>query len=120
MVNDLPDPCVCQMMPLRSRGLAFEQSLDRELDGAELLVTADDLDRLALVVGREERERADQVEQVVAVEHAGHEPLLVVRAAGTVVQVIDRFAVRVGPAVEILFGLRRDRAELRLLPAGRR
>ena len=82
MVSDLPEPCVCQMMPLRSRGrLAFQQTLHGQLDGAELLIAPDDLDRLAFVVGGEEREGADEVEQVVAVEHPGHEPLLVVGAA---------------------------------------
>jgi hypothetical protein len=45
------------------------------------LVAADDLDRLALVIRREQREGLNQVEQVVPVEHAGDETLLVVGAA---------------------------------------
>ena len=39
--------------------LALEQSLHGQLHRAELLVAADDLDGLALVVRREEREGAD-------------------------------------------------------------
>ena len=71
-----------------ARGLAFQQSLHGQLDGAELLVAADDLDGLALVVGGEQREGADEVEQVVAVEHPGHEALLVVGAAAAVLQIV--------------------------------
>ena len=98
--------------------LAFQQSLDGQLDGAELLVASDDLDGLALVVGRKEREGADEVEQVVAVEHPGHESLLVVGAAAAVVQIIHRSGIRVGPAVEIFLAVGGDGAELGLLPAG--
>ena len=60
---------------------AFEQSLHRQLHRADLLVAADHLDRLALVIRREQREGPNQVEQVVPVEHAGDETLLVVGAA---------------------------------------
>ena len=91
MVSDLPEPWVCQMMPLRSRGfLPFQQALHRQLDGAELLVAAHDLDGLAFVVGGKQREGADEVEQVVAVEHPGDEALLVVGAAGAVFQIVHR------------------------------
>ena len=98
--------------------LAFQQALHGQLDGAELLVTSDDLDDLALVVGGEQREGADDVEQVVAVEHPGHEALLVVRAAAAVLQIVHRTRKRVRPAIEMLFVVRGDGAELRLLPAG--
>ena len=67
---------------------AFEQLLHRQLHRAELLVAADDLDRLALVIRREQREGRNQVEKVVPVEHAGHETLLVIWAAGAVVQFV--------------------------------
>ena len=60
---------------------AFEQPLHRQLHRAELLIAADDLDYLALVIRRKQREGPNQVEQVVPVEHAGHETLLVVGAA---------------------------------------
>ena len=60
---------------------AFDQPLHRQLHRAELLVAADDLDRLALVIRREQREGPNQVEQVVPVKHAGDETLLVVGAA---------------------------------------
>ena len=41
MVRDFPEPCVCQMMPLRSRGvLPFQQPLHGELDSAELAGSA--------------------------------------------------------------------------------
>ena len=78
--------------------LAFEEALHRQLDGAELLVAAHDLDGLALVVRREEREGADQVQQVVAVEHPGHQALLVIGAAAAVVQSRPPFADRDRPS----------------------
>ena len=102
-----------------ARGLAFEQALHRELHGAELLVTPDDLDDLALVVGGEQREGADDVEQIVAVEHAGDQALLVVRAAAAVIQIIQGTRERVRPAIEMLFVMGGDGAEFRFLPAGR-
>ncbi len=90
MVRDLPEPCVCQMMPLRSRGvLSFQQALHRQLHGAELLVASDDLDDLAFVVGREQGESADDVEQVVPVQHPGDKALLVVWAAAAVLQIVQ-------------------------------
>ena len=98
--------------------LALQQTLHRQLHGAELLVAPDDLDDLALVVGREQGEGADDVEQVVAVQHPGHEALLVVGAAAAVLQIVHRTRKRVGPAVEVLFAVGGDGAELRLLPAG--
>ena len=61
--------------------LALQQALHRQLDGAELLVAPHDLDGLALVVGRKEREGADEVQQIVAVEHPGHQALLIIGAA---------------------------------------
>ena len=75
-----------------ARGFAFQQALHCELYGAELLIAPDDLDRLALVVRREQREGANDVEQVVAVQHARHEALLVVWAAAAVFQIIQRCA----------------------------
>ena len=98
--------------------LAFQEALHRQLDGAELLVAPHDLDRLALVVGGEQGEGADDVEQVVPVEHPGDEALLVVGAAAAVVQIVHRTGIRVRPAVEVLFAVGGDGAELGLLPAG--
>lgn len=107
------------MMPLRSRGVLPSQALYCQLDGAELLVASDDLDDLAFVVGGEQGEGADDVEQVVPVQHSGDEALLIVWAAAAVLQIVHRSWERVGPAVEVLFVVRGDRAELGLLPASR-
>ena len=98
--------------------LACQQALHGQLDGAELLVAAHDLDRLALVVGRKEGEGADQVEQIVAVEHAGHQALLIVGAALAVFQIVHRAGIGIGPAVEIFLAVGGDGAELGLLAAG--
>ena len=98
--------------------LSFQQALDRQLDGPELLVTSNDLDGLALVVGRKEREGADQVQQIVPVEHPGHQSLLVIGAALAVLQVVHRTGIGIGPAVEVLLAVRGDSAELGLLAAG--
>ena len=81
--------------------LAFQQALHRQLHRAELLVAAHDLDRLAFVVGGKQGEGADQIEQVVAVEHAGHQALLVVGTAGAVFQIVHGAGIGVGPAVKI-------------------
>ena len=119
MVRDLPEPCVCQMMPLRSRGLfPSKQAFHGQFYGAKLLIAPNDLDRLALVVGGEQREGADEVEQIVAVQHPGHETLLVVGAAAAVFQVVQRARKRVRPAVEVLFVVGGDSAEFGFLPAG--
>ena len=49
MVSDLPEPWVCQMMPLRSRRFwPVKQAPDGQLDRPVLLVARHDLDRLAL------------------------------------------------------------------------
>ena len=98
--------------------LAFEEALHRQLDGAELLVAPHDLDRLALVVRRKEGEGADQVQEVVAVEHPGDEALLVVGAAAAVGDLVHRPGIGIGPAVEVLLAVGRDGAELGLVPAG--
>lgn len=52
-------------------------------------------------------------------EHSGHEPLLIVGAAAPVLKIVQRARKRVGPAVKMLLIVRRDRAELGFLPAGR-
>ena len=58
-------------------------------------------------------------EQVVPVEHTGDEALLVVRAAAPCSRSSTVRGIRVGPTVEVLLAVRSDRAELRLLAAGR-
>src|ERR1700730_10806976 len=85
---------------------SFKQALYCQLDGAELLVASDDLDDLAFVVGREQGEGADDVEQVVAIQHPGHEALLVVWAAAAVLQIVHRTWKRVCPPEEKLFIVR--------------
>src|SRR5207249_6601336 len=95
-----------------------QEAFHGQFHGAELLVAPDDFDGLALVVGGEQCEGADDVEQVVAVKHPGHEALLVVGAAAGVLQVIQRTRKRVGPAVEILLAVGGDGAEFRFLPTG--
>ena len=70
--------------------LACQKAFDRQFDGAELLVAAHDLDGLTLIVGRKEGEGADEVQQVVAVEHSGNQALLIVGAAAAVVQISPR------------------------------
>ncbi len=97
--------------------LAIEQPLHCQLDGAELLVTAHDLDGLALVIGGEEREGTDEVQQVCLVEHAGHQALLVVGPALSVLQLVNGAGIRVCPAVEVFFRVCGDGAELGLVPA---
>ena len=97
---------------------AFQQALDRQLDRAELLVAAHDLDGLAFVVGGKEGEGADQIEQVVAVEHAGHQALLVVGTAGAVIQILHGAGIGVGPAEKEPLAVGGDGAELGLLAAG--
>ena len=98
--------------------LASQQTLHREFDGAELLVAPHDLDGLALVVGRKEREGADEVQQIVAVEHPGNQALLIVGAAAAVREVVHRAGIGIGPAVEVFLAMGGDGAELGLVAAG--
>src|SRR5947209_8398409 len=102
----------------RTRRRALAQALYRKLYGAELLIATHDLDQFALVRLRENRERADDVEQVLPIQHAGHQSLLVVRATVTMSQILHRTWPWVGPAVEMLFDMRSDGAELSLIAAG--
>ena len=98
--------------------LAFQQALHGQLHGAELLIAPHNLDDLAFVVGGKQREGADDVQQVIAVEHPGNEALLIVGAAAAVFQIIQRPWKRVCPAIEVFFAVGGDGAELRFLPAG--
>src|SRR5438094_290790 len=50
---------------------ALKQSFDRELHRPELLIPPDDLDGLAFVIRGEQGERADEVEEVVLIQHPG-------------------------------------------------
>ena len=120
MVKDLPDPWVCQMMPLRwRRTLAFQQTLHRQLHCPELLVTPHHLDGLALVVDRKQREGANQVEQIAGIQHPRHQTLLIVWASRPMLQIVHRPGIGVGPAVEMLLTVGGDGAEFGLLPTGR-
>ena len=70
MVNDLPEPCVCQMMPLRWRGVwPVSRRCTPNLTGSKLLVTADYFYHLSFVIGGKEGESADDVQQILLVEH---------------------------------------------------
>jgi len=64
-----------------------QQPLHGFLDGAELLIAPNDLDGFALVVDREEREVADNLQQVHWVEHSSHQPLLIVGGTAAMLQV---------------------------------
>ena len=97
---------------------AFQQALYPQLHSAKLLLAAHDLDRLAFVVGRKQGEGADQIEQVVAVEHAGHQTLLVVGTAGAVFQILHSAGIGIGPAEKQPLAVGGDGAELGLLTAG--
>jgi len=101
-----------------ARVLPRQQTLHRQLDGAELLVAPHDLDGLALVVGRKQGERADEIQQIVAVEHPCDQALLIVGAAPTVGQIVHCAGIGIGPAVKVFLTIGRDRAELGLLAAG--
>src|ERR1700687_1072623 len=97
--------------------LSFQKAFHSQFHGAELLVAPDNFDGLALLAGGEQCESADEVEDVVAVKHAGHEALLVVGAAAAVLQVIAGPRGGGGPTIEILVAVGCDGAELGLLPA---
>ena len=98
--------------------LALKQTLHCQLHRAELLVAGHHLDHLALGVGAEDRERADEIQKVVPIQHPGHEALLVIRTAISMVQIVQRARIRIRPPVEMFFVVRGERAELRLLAAG--
>jgi len=97
--------------------LSFDQALDRQLHGTELLISPYYLDDFALLVSGEQREGTDDVEQVVPVQHPRHEALLIVRAAATVFEIIQRARKRVRPAIKVLLAVGCDRAELCFLTA---
>ena len=109
-------------MPDNAAALAgvgtFQQALHPQFHRPELLVAAHDLDGLTLVVGGKEGKGADQIEQVVAVEHASDQALLVVGRTGTVVQVLHCARVRIGPTEKKPFAVGGDGTEFGLLPAG--
>jgi hypothetical protein len=71
-----------------ARSSTLQEALDRELYRPELLIAADDLDDLSLVVGAEQREGADDVEEIVPIQHAGHKALLVVGTAGAMLKIV--------------------------------
>ena len=98
--------------------LPFQQTLDRELYCTELLVAPYDLDGLTPVVGREQGKSADDVQQVVAIQHPGDQSLLIVGTACSVFQFVQRERIGISPAVEVFFAMSSDGAELRLLAAG--
>ena len=97
---------------------ARQQTADGFLDRTKLLVAADDFDQLAFVVGLEQRKRPYQAKQVILVQHTGHQALLVIGAAGAVLQIVQAFGVGIGPAVEVALCVRCDGSKLRLLAAG--
>ena len=53
------------------------------------------------------------------VEHPGHQALLIIGAARTVLEIVNCARIRVGPAIKVFLDVSRDRAEFRLLAAGR-
>jgi hypothetical protein len=101
MVSDLPEPCVCQMMPLRSRGLfPSSRRLTASFGTAD---SAHDLDCFALIV-RENSVKVRMSQAGCAVQHPGDQALII--RAHFRVQIIQSSGIWVSPAVEVfLYGL---------------
>ena len=94
--------------------LTFQQALDCQFYGAELLVAAYDLDGLAFVIGGEQGKGTDEVQQVVAVQHPGDQSLLIVGGTSSVLQFVHCAGIGVSPAVEVFLAVSCDGAELGL------
>ncbi len=97
---------------------SFQKALDRQLDCAELLVASHYLNSLAPIIRREQCEGADKVKQVIAIQHPRHQPLLIVGAAGAMLQIIYRARIGIRPSVEVLLAVSGDGAELSFIAAG--
>ena len=119
MVSDLPEPWVVPDDAAALAGIgSFQQAPHPQLNGPKLLVTRHDLDGLALVVGGKKGKGANQIKQVAAVEHTGHQTLLIVGRARAVIQVLQVSRVGIGPAEKETLVMGGDGAEFGLLAAG--
>ena len=101
-----------------ARALSLQQAFYRKLHGAELLVVPHHFDGRTLLVGGEEGEGADDVEQIVAVKHPGNQTLLVIWAAVSMLQLINRTRKGIRPALKVFLAVGRNSPELCFLAAG--
>lgn len=116
MVKLLPLPWVCQRIPPRSSGvLPARRRAAIFFDGAELLVSANNLYGFAFRVSAEYGEYTYQVEKILRSQHAGNKALLVVGRTLAVFKVLNGQWVWVRPTVEMFFALGGDCAKLCLV-----